>query len=164
MSTENIYDENSSASEPDRNTLPPNQHVSKKSRLRVVVLFIVLAVLLGALWYDRMVARAAVVDAYAAVSELNSEMLSSSGHQFTTNLDVQKRLGKAPSSTYTDGGYLVEVYQWQAGVPFKTHKYFAVYTEEPPHVFLKHYAHSFDPQELKGIPLVKSPTSQSADR
>jgi hypothetical protein len=67
---------------------------------------------------------------------------------------VQKELGRVPIDSYTHGDYRVEVYGWRAGLPTKTHKYFAVYTPNAPYIFLRHYMNVLDTGELQVAPVV----------
>lgn len=105
--------------------------------------------MVGALWYDYKVARPAVDSAYARIGKLNEEVNSNSGRTYMTEKDVQAELARAPSETFTEDRYFVEVYSWRAGLPIKTHNYYAVYTKGPPHIFLMHYPNELDRSELR---------------
>ncbi len=97
------------------------------SSKRLVILLGILAVGLAAFAYDRLVARPAVEQAYEKIIAKNDEINQDSTRIFT-NLDVQQLIGKEPSSTFfDDNGDTVEVYQWRAGMPLRTHDLFAVY-------------------------------------
>jgi hypothetical protein len=108
-----------------------------------------LALMVGALWYDYKVARPAVEDAYNRIGKLNLDINSKGGQRFMTNVDVQNELKRAPIRTFTENGYMVEVYGWRAGVPTKHHEYYAVYHAPPPYIFLKHYMNVLDMDELR---------------
>lgn len=145
----------------------PSGRSSSSSRIRLLVLLGLLGVMLGALWYDYKVARPAVENAYSRIALLNTEINSRSGKQYMTNQDVQKELKRAPMETFTtDGGYMVEVYGWRSGLPTKTHKYYAVYTQDTPYIFLKHYMTEILMDELKNLPLVSEsgPNVNKTDR
>ena len=101
---------------------------SSSSPVRFVILIGLLGVMLGALWYDRKVARPAVEDAYNRIAKLNGEMNSKAGHTFMTNKDVQSELKRTPIEILRQDGYLIEVYGWRAGLPTRTHNYYAVYS------------------------------------
>jgi hypothetical protein len=117
----------------------------------------------GALWYDYMIARPAVEDAYARIAQLNSDFNTKSGKSFMTNLDVQKELQRSPIESFAEGGYFIEVYGWRAGLPVKSHKYFAVYTNGSPKMFLKHYMTELDLDELRSLPLDSSASTPVPD-
>ena len=101
---------------------PPNG-----SSKRLGILLVVLAVGLAAMGYDQYVARPAVTAAYAAILAENGKVYTTPGKTLT-NKDVQKLIGKTPAKTLTDeDGNTVEIYQWRAGLPIRTHDLFAIY-------------------------------------
>ncbi|MAI69417.1 MAG: hypothetical protein CMM01_00665 [Rhodopirellula sp.] len=111
--------------EPSTPTTPTEP--SKGSSKRLVILLSVLAVSLAAMGYDRYVAKPAVEAAYAAILAENGKVYRTKGKTFT-NKDVQKLIGKTPAKTLTDAdGNTVEIYQWRAGLPIRTHDLFAIY-------------------------------------
>ena len=124
------------------------------SRTRTFVLLGLLGLMLFALWYDYKVARPAVEDAYARIGKLNADINSQAGNKYMTNVDVRNELKRSPIRTFSEGGYLVEVYGWRAGLPIKSHEYYAVYTDDKPNIFLKHYTTELDMDELKALPLI----------
>ena len=96
-------------------------------RLNILLCILVLGV--AAMAYDRMVARPAVEAAYAAIVAKNVEVNATRGQVFT-NIDVQKLIGKTPAKTFTNpDGDTVEIYQWRAGLPIRTHDLYAIYTQ-----------------------------------
>lgn len=122
----------------------------KKSRwTRHLVLFAVLVLLLFALWYDYQVARPKVAQAYDSVMKRNEEINRSADAKLMTNADVQEVLGREPSRTWEEGSYTVEEYGYLSGLPFQTHKYFAVYTKGPGGlVFSTHFTYQIPPGAL----------------
>jgi hypothetical protein len=129
---------------------PAARAPSSAANYRRWILFLFLGVMLIALWYDRKVARPNVEAAYHQVERLNEDVNSRVGHKQVTNQDVQKALGTPPSRVYQEGGYTVEVYSWRAGLPIKTHDYYAVYNSASPPAFLKHYKFEVPAGELTG--------------
>jgi hypothetical protein len=111
--------------EPSQATTPavPSNGSSK----RLGILLCVLAISLAAMGYDRFVARPAVTAAYAAIIAENDRVNAKPGETFT-NKDVQKLIGKSPAETLTTPDKnTVEIYQWRAGLPIRTHDLFVVY-------------------------------------
>lgn len=96
-------------------------------QIRLSLLFGVLALMLIAWWYDWKVARVRVESAFETVETLNKKVnLGASGSM--TSVEVQEALQRKPSRSMKVGEYEVEVYSWMAGLPFRTHDYFAVYS------------------------------------
>lgn len=107
-------------------TSPPATPPNGSSK-RLGILLVVLAVGLAAMGYDRYVARPAVTAAYAAILAENGQVYTTPGKTLT-NKDVQKLIGKTPAKILTDeDGNTVEIYQWRAGLPIRTHDLFAIY-------------------------------------
>jgi len=97
--------------------------------MRLNILICILVLGLAAMAYDRMVARPAVEAAYAAIVAKNVEV-NATRDQVFTNIDVQKLIGKTPARTFTNpDGNTVEIYQWRAGLPLRTHDMYAIYTQ-----------------------------------
>ena len=142
-----------STSESSPNPAPRNPN-PRASKTRTFVLLGLLGLMLFALWYDYKVARPAVEDAYARIGKLNADINSLAGKKYMTNEDVRNELKRSPIRTFSEGGYLVEVYAWRAGLPIKSHEYYAVYTADKPNIFLKHYTTQIDMDELKSLPLI----------
>lgn len=112
-------------SEPTTTTTPAEP--PKGSSKRLGILLVVLAVGLAAMGYDRYVARPAVTAAYAAILAENGKAYTTPGKTLT-NKDVQKLIGKTPAKILEDSdGNTVEIYQWRAGLPIRTHDLFAIY-------------------------------------
>jgi len=118
---------------------------------RMVILFAVLALMLFALWYDHKVARPSVERAWADVSALNDEINANSGNKITTSADIQKKLNRQPAKVLKNHPpYVIEVYSWMAGLPFRTHNYYAIYTSAAGELrFVTHYMYELPPGELE---------------
>jgi len=114
-----------------------------------MVLLLILALLLFALWYDYKVARPAVDQAFETIAKYNSEVNSSAGRKYLTDKDVQEKLQRTPSDSYIEGVYQIEVYSWRSGLPIRSHNYYAVYSAGTPLVFLKHFKFTLPKDELK---------------
>lgn len=122
--------------------------------IRLLILFGVLALMLAALWYDRAVARPGVDAAYEAIAKLNDNINTTGGNRAMTNQDVQNELKRKPSRVRTEGPYEIEVYSWMAGLPFRTHDYYAVYTKDgETRVFKTHYKIKLPLNELVPPPV-----------
>ncbi len=141
----------------------PTAPASSAARIRLLVLVGLLGLMAGALWYDYKVARPAVENAYARITQLNSDVNSRAGRKYLTNKDVQNELKRAPIETFSEGGYFVEVYGWRAGLPIKTHNYYAVYTDGAPYVFLKHYMTKIEMDELRPLLVPPGPGAESTE-
>ena len=97
------------------------------SSKRLVILLCILALGLVGMGYDQYVARPAVEAAYQSIIEKHGEINATPGKTFT-NKDVQELIGKTPARTLTNpDGNTVEIYQWRAGLPIRTHDLFAIY-------------------------------------
>lgn len=110
-------------------TATPAEPPSGSSK-RLGILLVVLAIGLAAMGYDRYVAKPAVAAAYAAILAENGKVYTTPGKTLT-NKDVHKLIGKTPAKTLTDpDGNTVEIYQWRAGLPIRTHDLFAIYEQK----------------------------------
>ena len=119
--------------------------------MRLTVLFSILGMALFALWYDYQVARPSVETAFTSITRLNYKINASASSKPLTARDIQSLLGQAPSTTFTDGPYRVEVYRWAAGLPFRSHDYYAVYMGRGKNkVFMRHYKFYLPSDELSG--------------
>ncbi|MGE0755752.1 MAG: hypothetical protein AB7F89_01080 [Pirellulaceae bacterium] len=112
------------------------------------MLFALLGLALFALWYDYKVARPAVEAAYDTIEKYNGEVNTTAGRAYVTEKEIQEKLGRAPDNTFTEGPYHIEEYNWRAGIPIRTHKYYAVYSDGTPLIFLKHFKFELPPEEL----------------
>jgi len=113
---------------PSSDAMEPSDARRKRGNWRFKILLFLFGLTLFALWYDYRVARVKVETAYEKILALNTTSVNAGvGNAAMTNLDVQETLGCLPSETYPEGLYTVEVYRWTAGLPFKTHNYYAVY-------------------------------------
>ncbi|MAI32568.1 MAG: hypothetical protein CMM07_12970 [Rhodopirellula sp.] len=102
----------------------------KGSSKRLGILLFVLAGSVAAMGYDRYVAKPAVQAAYNAILKENGKVYTTIGKTFT-NKDLQNLIGKTPAKTLTDSdGNTVEIYQWRAGLPIRTHDLFAIYEQK----------------------------------
>ena len=118
-------------------------------RLRLTILSTIFGLLLFALWYDYRVARPAVDKAYDSITSLNFRINRASLNQAMTARDVQSVIGRAPKVSYSEGPYQIEIYAWVAGLPFRSHEYYAVYVGRGPNmVFMRHYKHYLPVEEL----------------
>ena len=144
----------------------PSSTHSRGGRLRRYILFALLLVMLGALWYDRKVARPSVESAYDRIERLNEGINAEKSRKQLTSKEVQTALNTMPDRVFAENGYQVEVYSWFAGLPFKTRDYYAVYSSAPPNRFLKHYKFELPKDELSGDAALSSPpkTAVSADQ
>jgi hypothetical protein len=137
---------------------PPPSVERRAALIRLYFLLAILALMLGALWYDYMVARAGVSSAYDQISTLNTTMNSARSLEVTEVSHVQETLGRQPTRIIQNGIYTIEVYEWAAGMPVKinafqedeptfglrTHDYYAVYRGQ---MFQRHYKFAIPPEE-----------------
>jgi hypothetical protein len=120
-----------------------------RGKLRQVILFSLLAVMLAAFAYDYRVARPRVEEAYKQIVELNDATNSMAMANPTLNTDIHREISRTPSRTYTDGPYRVEVFSWMAGLPFRSHNLYAIYTSNGNDlVFMRHYKFVMPENEL----------------
>jgi hypothetical protein len=105
----------------------PGQSDAKSGSKSSKILVWILVLLLVALAYDYLVARAGVDSAYDKIAKRSAEVNANATEVFTDE-DVQKLLDGEPSRTFDDAhGDRVEVYSWRGGLPFRTHDLFVVY-------------------------------------
>jgi hypothetical protein len=100
-----------------------------------VALFAILAVMLLALAYDYLWARRQLSDADKAIQALLAPAdtgATVTSAEPSTISDVQKAIGRAPSEETEGQTYLLEKYSWRAGLPWKTHDLYVVYTKSKP--------------------------------
>lgn len=121
-----------------------------------VVLLVILALAIVGLIQDRLRARPAVEQAYETIEELNRVAVGAAGSHVTSTADIQQALGRKPSRVDTVKDFTVEVYSWRAGLPWKTHDYYAVYGPGESKPFITHYKFIFDPKELTDRPVDES--------
>ena len=127
---------------------------NKPGNVRLVILFVLLAAAIGALFYDYKIARVAVESAYADVEKMNDSLNSSSERRPTTSSDIQKTLNRKPSTIVRHSPFTVETYHFASGVPFRSHKYFAVYLDglgksDGELVFVKQFKFELPDDELE---------------
>jgi hypothetical protein len=163
MSDESTPDPNEA---PEHTTTSPSKNSdgapAKPGRLRQIILFTLLGLMLMAAAYDYIIARPNVDKAYDQISQLNNSMNSASMSKQTLNTDIHKEINRTPEKTYTQGPYRVEVFSWMAGLPFRTHDLYAVYTPKGNDlVFMRHYKFAMPKNELD--PPVARPRNSSDD-
>ncbi len=118
-------------------------------QIRLGLLFGVLALMLFAWWYDWKVARVRVESAFESVEALNKQQ-NAAASGATTSVEVQETLHRKPSRTMKVGEYDVEVYSWIAGLPFRTHDYFAVYSQvNGKSILATHFKFTLPKEELQ---------------
>ncbi len=119
----------------------------KKSNTTLLVLLVILGLGVAGLVYDRRVARPGVEKAYddlvALVEKTNRSVTESVNPE-----DVQAVVGRAPVSSFDEGDDFIEVFAWRSGLPIRTHKLYAVYTEQHGEKVL--YRHAKYKYEKKG--------------
>jgi hypothetical protein len=132
-------------------------------RLRLTVLFGILGLALLAWWYDWKVARPAVDAAWEQISKLNEGINAKATAQAMTNQDVQNALNRKPARMLNVGDYQVEVYSWVAGLPFRTHDYYAVYnTGGGSLLFSTHFKFELPREELEKATAPAKPEGEMA--
>ena len=108
--------------------------------LRLITLLTILGLLLFAVWYDYKIARPGVDNAFDIVGHINHRINRSPSMPAMRSTDVQQALGFTPSYTINKGSYVIEVYAWTAGLPFRSHDYYAVYKGQGTNpIFMRHY-------------------------
>lgn len=152
------HDSSTVGTDPDRSHTECRRAVRRTGAVntRTLVLLVGLGLALFALWYDKKVARPAVEAAYNTIETYNDEVNTSAGRVYLTEKEIQQKLNREPSKSYSDGDYFVEEYRWVSGLPFRSHTYYAVYGAGTPLVFLKHFKYELPPDELKAEGLMVS--------
>ncbi len=97
------------------------------SNTRTIVLFVLLAIALSALGYDRFVARPAVAAAHKMINDKANERSTSSKKQLD-NTEVAKLFGREPSEHLEGKHYCVEKFSWMGGLPWRTYDCWVVYS------------------------------------
>jgi len=90
-----------------------------------------------------------VGDAFDIVGYLNQKINRSANLPAMRSSDVQQAIGFTPTHTIKKGPYHIEVYAWTAGLPFRSHDYYAVYKgmgKNP--IFMRHYKFLLPLEEL----------------
>ncbi|MGB7347445.1 MAG: hypothetical protein WBD20_24705 [Pirellulaceae bacterium] len=100
--------------------------LSRSAKIRKVILFGLLFVMMIALLYDYRVARPAVANDYDRITDESRRLNGIAGETFS-NEDLRTLLGKTPSEEFTDGSDLVEVYSYRGGIPGRPHRLFAIF-------------------------------------
>ena len=148
MSAQDTRDHDPSTKpEPDNVSPAPPQDPGRN--LRLITLLTVLGLLLFAVWYDYKIARPGVDEAFEIVGNINHRINRSPSMPAMRSQDVQQALGFTPNYTIKKGPYVIEVYAWTAGLPFRSHDYYAVYKglgTNP--VFMRHYKFLLPMDEL----------------
>lgn len=108
----------------------PSTTKSSASTLIVrIVLFLILAVLLGALGYEYAVPRRESAAAMERLDKLDGEKVGAG--EFTTDEDVHKAIGFDPQRETPNKVTLFEHYAWMSVVPGRTHDLWVVYQKSP---------------------------------
>lgn len=124
--------ETTSTNPPPAESQPPIQAEPARggmSPLRMVLLLI-LALMIAALAWDWGMARPASEKAYQTISVMVEESAArpAEGGQ-ASPADVQKAIGREPTTTKDGGHYIVEEYHWIRGLPFKSYYVIVVYNK-----------------------------------
>ncbi|MEM6978291.1 MAG: hypothetical protein AAF539_01405 [Planctomycetota bacterium] len=129
----------------DDQTSTPNQAAPKSSGVRKGLLVVIFIGLIAALFYDYGVARPAVDDAYAAITQRFDEANAKAETLGSDDIDVL--IDRPPASSFEDGDNEVQVYQWASGLPLRSHKLFVVYRDTPgsdESKFVAHFKYAYD--------------------
>ena len=110
----------------DQNAVPAP--MSGFAKLRRLMLFTLLAVMIFAIVYDYQIARPAVAAAYDQITIESRRLNAQSGGTFS-NIDVQDLLGKAPSGKFTEGSHFIETYDFPGGIPGRPHRLYTVFKQ-----------------------------------
>lgn len=130
-------------------SLNSTETLDRNRNLRLTVLLTILGSLLFAVWYDYKVARPGVDQAFDIVGHINTKYNRSPSMPAMSNQDVRQALGFTPAYSIKKGEYQVEVYAWTAGLPFRSHDYYAVYTGQGTNLtFKRHYKFHLPMEEL----------------
>ena len=115
-------------STPSPASSPPPAAPSESSA-RPFILLAILVVALGALAYDRLIARPAAEKGYQEVMKLSElRSMSARGEDSIGPAEVQAKLGKKPANTEQKDRYMIETYNWRGGALVKSHFVKVIYT------------------------------------
>lgn len=110
------------------------------------ILIVILILMIIALVYDKQVAQPTVKAAFDKVEAENIEINKSPDRKAMTCEDVQRVLGRAPSSVEKVNKYTVERYGFMRGLPVLQYSYYAVYTGGDDNLIFR--THALDLKEL----------------
>ncbi len=136
-----------------------------------IALFALLGVLVIAIAYDYLYARPAVDKAYDKIAALNNDMNVSAGAKVLKSDDIHAALGRQPTTVLKEDPFTIEVYQWRAGLPWRTYDYYVVYVGQKELAFSTHFKNERMPMEnlappvewKEGIDVVPPPTEIGAN-
>ena len=139
---------NQQSEQPGAPAMPPATNTPQPTHpLRLIVLLTIMVCMLGALLYDRFVARPACDNAQLEV-EKASEARSLSREPGLTDVEIQQLLGRKPSQTLSGGQFDLEVYRYRGGLPGRTYDYWVVYSRRGDKRFLHtHFSNEEPPPE-----------------
>lgn len=109
-------------------------HPPKKSSaaLRTLILLVLLVLIVGGGLWDWYGAKEPRDEAYDRVLALQSGAtgMASASQPATTQADVQKAVGTAPSESTNEDGVIYERYSWRRGIPWMTYDLWVLYRED----------------------------------
>lgn len=108
--------------------VPPNQ--KKQSPVRLLILVLLLLLVATAFAYDRKIAGPACEAGQKIVLELLQQQQSQPGKITASFAEVQKALGKEPSSRADNEYYALETYSWRRGSLFQTYSIRVIYRKD----------------------------------
>lgn len=100
----------------------------KSAWKRQLVLIAILAIMLGALYWDRKVARPNSEAKKEELDQLASARLATSDPQLSRE-EVAEALGRKPSNSREKDGYIIEKFSWRGGLPWRTYDVNVVYSK-----------------------------------
>lgn len=133
----------------DASTSPNSDAVpaSRAAKIRKLLLFVLLGIMMVALLYDYRVARPAVAAAYDQITDESRKRNATPGMTFS-NKDLSELLGKTPTKEYEDGTDLVEVYDYTSGIPGRPHRLFTVFKRNgDAKLFYRHAKFAFETRQ-----------------
>jgi hypothetical protein len=120
----------SSAADSPTPAATPETKPRKQSPLRLVLLLVLLLLVVGALWYDRKVARPACEAGYEKAKALLDRELAKAGRVTASFQDMQQALGKKPSRRVDKEHYSIETYSWMRGSLVQTYYINVIFRKE----------------------------------
>ena len=144
---------------------PATAPAKKGSPIRLLILLVLLALAVGALGYDYLVARPAVDKAYKDIQALVDQRNQSGVGKadLVRSKDIQELLGGKPTivKDYPKEGYTLEWYCWWGPVPFlNTYRQYivVVYVGDEPRRFSTHHQNEMPTDE--NLPLAVLPAEE----
>lgn len=125
---------------------------AKSPLLRQLILIACLALVLGALYYDRQIARPSSSAKAEELLEKARERLYDEERGQLTPEEVAEILGKQPSKTEETEDYVKETYSWLAGLPFRSYFVVVAYSKSSgsPQYWTSRYNEEPTPNMLPG--------------